>query len=418
MVVYGKVDDAVAKTRDKAVIERLPDEFKQSRAFADRGWYTQVEQVAQANNGASFKQLDDALADLTSVGLANATTPDDDNLTAYDLRRLYYFTGILETLKSANLIQFDSVKLEAVKAAIRATGSPDFDKPPSISKTSVREVNGEYATVLLTSSYSASISVEQLKRVLYPVNWPKVSSFFIEMTSIPTLTHDSHGWLQLVEVIGTGANAGFQLRTPLKFWMGEHNGTAFVNYDMVETPAAFIDSDRLVVVDNGYIVAVPDNPSDPSAPGVRLHTSKELLIRGMSPTAAANLADRLGWADAGENMFFEAAGRADLAAWKPSSMADRQAPPAVDTTEPLWTLPPGNRKQIIDTAQKTAGELLDNAAKAFGTFADRWQDGITPEDIIAISTDLGNGLTETYESMFNTAVDAVRPAAVRTKGGQ
>ncbi|GAA1656585.1 hypothetical protein MMUR_53580 [Mycolicibacterium murale] len=411
MVVYGAVDDAAARARDKAVIAALPDNFRQSRTVGDRAWSRQVEQVARAAGSAEFHRLDDALDDLSTLALAEAV-PDDNHLTPFDLRRLYYFTGILDQLRAAGLVKCDPAKLDAVRAAVAATRCPDYIKPPGVTTTSVREVNGEYATVLLTTSHSSSVSLDQLKPVLYPTNWPKVSSFFIAMAAHPELTHDEHGWLQLMEVIGTGADAGFQLRTPLKFWMGEHNGSVFVNYDMVDHPAAFADSDRLVVVDNGYIVAVPDDPGDTSAPGVRLHTSKELLIRGMSPTAAANLADRLGWADAGEAMFFRAAGRTDLQAWAPSSPTDAQPAPAVGISAPPWTLPPGNRKQIIRTAQATAVSLLDSTARSAGELAHRWQNGITPEDIVAIGADLGDELSTVVESVFDTAVDSVRPAAV------
>lgn len=411
MVVYGAVDDAAARARDRAVIATLPKDFTQSRTFGDRAWSRQLAQVARAAGSAEFRRLDDALDDLSTLALADAA-PDDDHLTSYDLRRLYYFTNILDQLRAAGLAECDPAKLDAVRAAVAATGCPDHTDPPGVTTTSVRQVNGEYATVLLTTSHSSSVSLEQLKPVLYPTNWPAVSSFFIAMAAHPELSHDEHGWLQLMEVIGTGADAGFQLRTPLKFWMGEHQGSVFVNYDMVDHPAAFADSDRLVVVDNGYIVAVPDDPENTSAPGVRLHTSKELLIRGMSPTAAANLADRLGWADAGEAMFFRAAGRTDLQDWVPSSSADARPAPAVATAAPPWTLPPGNRKQIIRTAQATAVSLLDSTARATGELARRWQDGITPEDVVAIGAGLGDELSTAVESVFDTAVDAVRPAAV------
>lgn len=411
MVVYGAVDDAAARARDRAVIATLPKGFTRSRTFGDRAWSRQVAQVARAAGNAEFHRLDDALDDLSTLALADAV-PDDDHLTSCDLRRLYYFTDILDQLRAAGLVECDPAKLDAVRAAVAATKCPDYTTPPGVTTTSVREVNGEYATVLLTTSHRSSVSLDQLKPVLYPTNWPKVSSFFIAMAAHPELMHDEHGWLQLTEVIGTGANAGFQLRTPLKFWMGEHNGSVFVNYDMVDHPAAFAESDRLVVVDNGYIVAVPDDPGNTSAPGVRLHTSKELLIRGMSPTAAANLADRLGWADAGEAMFFDAAGRTDLQDWVPTSSADAQPAPAVGTSTPPWTLPPGNRRQIIRTAQATAVSLLDSTARATGELARRWQDGITPEDVVAIGAGLGDEFSAVVESVFETAVDSVRPAPV------
>jgi hypothetical protein len=432
MVIYGAVDDAVVGARSPQIIKLLTERYEQTWQISQRGWYSQIRQLAAA------KEIDDALEDLATVDLAADAQPTEQVLTKYDLRRLYYNTRILRDLEAAcsaladdepdrALISPDPQKLKAVQERIKHLIPEDYGDPPGTCTSFVREVNGEYATALLTDSFEDKVSVNQLKKVLNPQNWPKVSTFFMAMEDLKV---DDFGWQQLMEVIGTGTNAGFRLRTPLKFFMGQlGDGSVFVNYDMVDNASGFKDSDHLVVVDNGYVIAVPAKPGHPEAPGVRLHTSKELLIRGMSPTAAANLACRLGWADAGEGMFFDVAAspgfakRKDLAAWVDSKATKTAPARSVDALENAagpqsWTLPPGNRKQIFDTAAKTANAVVESTARAFGTFAGRWQDGLTPEDITAVGTELGDELTRTYESMFATAIDAVRPGSTPANGGK
>lgn len=428
IVVYGAVDDAVVTARNPAIVALLSSLYPQTQKLSERGWFTQVRQLSESD----FTDLDVALTDLADVPLATDDEPGENALTKYDLRRLYYYAGTLDVLRKAcsklddgdpdkELVRVDAAKLATVRQHIKDEIPDSLATPPAACTSFVRDVKGQYATVLLTDSFDPNVTVEQLKTVLNPKNWPKFSTFF---TAMEDLGVDDRGWQQLMEVIGTGTDAGFQLRTPLKFYLGElDDGSVYLNYDMADDAANTPGSDHLVLVDNGYVVATPQAPNAPGQPGVRLCTSKELLISGMSPTAAANLACRLGWADAGDRMFFDVASSPDfskntkLDEWE-NSVARTPAEPAaprVAAEPPPWRLPAGNRDQIITTAAAAANNLVASTARAFETFYQHWQDGLTPEEIGTIGTELGDELTRAYESMFATAVNAVRPASPANK---
>jgi hypothetical protein len=79
-----------------------------------------------------------------------------------------------------------------------------------------------------------------------------------------------------------------------------------------------------------------------------------------------------------------------------------------------WTLPAQSRKQIIDTAAAEARTVVDSTSASVGRFLQRWQDGLTPEEIMDTGTDLGKELTRSYQTLFTTAMDAVRPATRRS----
>lgn len=83
------------------------------------------------------------------------------------------------------------------------------------------------------------------------------------------------------------------------FTVRQANGSIFMNYD--------IDPQRndpgYVEVDNGYIFISPDNDqNEPHTEGVRIRTSKQEHVNGLSPCATAALACLMGWADAGREM--------------------------------------------------------------------------------------------------------------------
>ncbi len=103
-----------------------------------------------------------------------------------------------------------------------------------------------------------------MEQVLDPVNWAKCSTFFKDMKFRGL---DEQGWSRILEVVGTGSGEGFELNTPLKFWKGEvaEDGSRFVNYDMDDKASADDESDHLVVIDNGYVMATPLDKDKPEA---------------------------------------------------------------------------------------------------------------------------------------------------------
>jgi hypothetical protein len=427
--VYGAIDQAAVAAKSPALSAKFAELLPGTTVLGNRGWYRQVNQIHRSKPGSvEFETLENALDDLKDVDVAKpeeGSAPDANTLTKYDLAKLHQTVNALETLKAlsanendpaANVLQFQPATLAAVRSNIEfKVGVHNLDSLRCECISAIREVNGEYCTVLLTDSSDLDLTVDALKDILDPLNWPKVNTFF---QAIERRDPSPTGWGRMLEVVGTGDGGAFTLRTPLKYWKGDlPDGGVYLNYDMDDDAFSDAESDHLVVIDNGYIVATPTNPNHPEQPGVRLQTSKELLIRGMSPTAAATLACHLGWADAGKGMFFDTA-RLDPRppGLEPWVISTEGAPPTPRQPHPPanWSLPATNRNEIITGAQDDANDLLSHAADAFGEFVNYWQDGLTPEDITKVSTTFGTELTRTLQNMFTNAVSTVKPA---TPGG-
>jgi hypothetical protein len=438
LAVYGAIDEAVIAAKNPELSKKFAELLPGSTDLSNQGWYKQVTETAKAvprkkPGPGNFENLQDALKDLGKVKKVDFSTgalPDEETLTKFDLSKLYQTLKALPTLKelcdktndpAGAFLTFVPATLEATKTHVESLFPVnELEAAKCECTSSIREVNGEFCTVLLTDSTDEDISVDQLKDVLDPLNWPKCNTFF---EAIVARKNSATGWGRMLEVVGTGADGAFTLHTPLKYWKGQlDDGSIYLNYDMDDDAFSDDESDHLVIVDNGYIVATPLVAGYPEKDGVRLRTSKELLIRGMSPTAAATLACNLGWADAGKQMFFDIAGldAADrpkgMKKWKVSEPTKVQPVKRDLTKAPPenWSLPETNRNEMVEGAKKDADDLIDSGSRAVGELMKYWQDGLTPDEITTVSTTFGAELTKSVQSLFNNAVSTVKPA---TRGG-
>ena len=152
----------------------------------------------------------------------------------------------------------------------------------------------------------------------------------------------------------------------------------------------------MVEVDNGYIWVTPLNGTDPSQKGVRIRTSKQERVQGLSPTATAALGCLLGWGTAANDLLSGTA-----KAWC-SKMRAIVTVPFVDNGVDRGTrscpalgsrsadLPSCHRisamrwamSAICLTIRSIAREI--SAAKA----AERWMDGMTLDDVKEITKDI------------------------------
>jgi hypothetical protein len=434
LAVYGAVDQAVLAAGSQELGRAFAELLPGTADLGNRGWYKQLTETADvlprtAPTPGNFANLQAALTDLKGVRKVDfdaGASPDADTFTTFDLAKLYRTLQALPALKAlcdktndpaGAFMAFEPATLDALTTHIESlVGKDELAATTCECTSAVREVNGEFCTVLLTDSTSDTVSVNQLKDVLDPLNWPKCNTFF---QAIQPRQDSATGWSRMLEVIGTGSDGAFTLRTPLKYWKGQlDDKSVYLNYDMDDDAFSDTESDHLVIVDNGYIVATPLVSGRPDEPGVRLRTSKELLIRGMSATAAATLACNLGWADAGKQMFFDiaAANPAGLEKWTIST-ATGVPPVARDLSKAPpenWSLPRKNRDEMVDSARKDADDLIDNAAMAVGEFMKYWGDGLTPAEMTTVSATFGAELTRSLQSLFNNAVSTVKPA---TRGG-
>lgn len=332
------------------------------------------------------------------------------------------------------------------EALVNLTGRAAFEElindHPSIRRTAandpligqvaatgvLRRVDGRWCSVLTTNVERPDITLDQLKKILDPQNWPKLCSFFVSMTPQQKREVDiSRGWERVLETV-SGDPTQWQLRTALRYWKG-HSSTGdsiFVNYDL-DLPRA--NDDNLVEVDSGYIWITPLKPGQGNS-GVRIRTSKAVRIRGLSATATAALAGFFGWGDASNDMLIRNINKPikglidfgppvpDPGAVSQNAITDAQAAAALvaaagggqllDAAENLEMLV-GWRGALIQNLSKEADSFLETVARPLATdFVAKWSDGLTADDIRAFGATGGSTLTSYAVSAFGAAARALR----------
>jgi hypothetical protein len=286
------------------------------------------------------------------------------------------------------------------------------------------EADGDqYCSTLYTNATDNDLSVNDIKRIVDPRNWSLCCKFFCTVVA-QTPPYAKHGWSRILETIGPEC-AEWCLHTALLFFYGlDDNGGLFVNYDL--DPHRQGDS-GMVEVDNGYIWVTPLNGTDPSQKGVRIRTSKQERVQGLSPTATSALGCLLGWGDAANELLsgtavmvlkgeIPGAKLAPFATTPPnnytSQMDSGVAQPAGIVASPA-TLPP-NFGNTVDDVRKLLNDLVDRTRDVTADAATRWLDGMSREDVKKITTGIGTNLRQYALEVYHTAESNVKPEV--TKG--
>ena len=163
---------------------------------------------------------------------------------------------------------------------------------------SLQQIGGRYCSTVVTESTDDDLSVADVERIIDPMNWNYCSKFFCKMQQNYPKRNNKH-WSRVRETIGAECMF-YGLSTDLIFYKGRQaDGSIYLNYDI--DPQRDGD-DPYVEVDNGYILVSPVQPGKPNENGVRIRTSKQEHVQGLSPCATAALACLMGWADAGRDM--------------------------------------------------------------------------------------------------------------------
>lgn len=311
------------------------------------------------------------------------------------------------------------------RPAMIKTADGDPLQGPIPSTGVLRRVNGQWCSLLTTDWPQPAITLEEMKKIVDPQNWPKLCDFFVGMTPQPDLQQDvSRGWARVLETV-SGDRTQWQLRTALKYWKGVSppGDGIFINYDL-DNPR--MGDDKLVEVDSGFIWVTPLDPDAPAS-GVRIRTSKAVRIRGLSPTATAALAFAFGWGDASHDMLAKNAKKplkngVDFGA--PS--VEREPEPADDAVDAMKGPDVVNPAALLEEAEHLEmldgwrGALIGNVAKEVGAFIDevahplasdlagKWSDGMTAEDIEGFGTAAGSKLTKFAVATFGAAASALR----------
>jgi hypothetical protein len=412
LVVFGAIDDIVSGTQEARILEVARERLPNATGLGQSGWYAEIKSMAKVltpagKDAVTFPSLQDAVASLQS---AQAGVPADNNtLSQYDLGRLSYAAKILIELKTAGArVDVADSELEALR---KLSKTP---RPPC--EGQLRNVNGQFCTVITTTLPNIDVSMDDIKKVLDPRNWPKFCSFFKQMKP---LGRDSNRWSRVLEEVGTD----FTLKTMLKYWKGElEDGTVFVNYDLDDHRSTKDGDDGWVLVDSGYIMVTPRGKDH-----VDIFTSKEIAIPGLSPTATAVLACQLGWAKVGEHLFDAAKHLAESAKggtpltgitrWK---LSKDQTPgaPAAPTGALAARLPKGMRGDLIAAGIDEADDFLTSMSAVAGDFATRWQHGIHRKDVADLSAKFSREFSDYSMQLFDAPRKMFTSSMQKVDAGQ
>jgi hypothetical protein len=288
----------------------------------------------------------------------------------------------------------------------------------------LRKINGQFCAVLTTDYPRPDLTVEDIKRVIEPHNWPTLCpDFFRGIEDQNPVTR--RGWNRVLETVSADPSL-WELRTALRYWKGETTpeGGFYINYDL--------DPDRagdcmMVMVDAGYLMITPVDANNPAA-GVRIRTSKEVRIRGLSSTAAAVLACLMGWGDVSSHMLTDKAkppfpgavnfGAASVDPGKQPGDAtqtamhadDKPTEEATELAAEQTELPKGWRNALISGFQRELNDFINNVAVVGASdLYKRWSDGMTAKDVEEFGAQFGKDVTNYAAGLLNVAANATSP---------
>jgi hypothetical protein len=287
----------------------------------------------------------------------------------------------------------------------------------------LRRTGGRWSSILSSDWQRPELTLEHFKQFIEPRNWHLLCGFFADMQWNPPRT--SNGWIRILEVVSPDPADRWMLKTTLRYWKQETaDGGICINYDLAEVRDP--NDSRLVDTDNGYLWITNLDPDDPSR-GVRIRASKELRIRGLSPTATAALGVHTGWPDAAAQLLTAHAEELPKGCieFGPTSPVDEptdadgalcadprdgdcgDSPRAVEVLE----FPDGWRNALLTNGEAQAAEAVTILADLAEETARTWDDGITPRDIADLGARWATELTDFAVTSFEKAINTVRPAS-------
>lgn len=334
-----------------------------------------------------------------------------------EIQRVYSTAEKVDSIEAAidQIYDHESWRIKAGEAVSREfalCAEPCFG--------TLEDSGGQYCSTVYTCCEAEDLTVDDLKKIVHPLNWNVCCpSFFQAMAAKPPPKYTRDGWSRIVEVISPEP-AKYSLATALIFWMQElDDGSIIINYDL-DPNRGEVDS-GYVEIDNGYIRVTPTpNPLD--GKGVRIETSKQERVGGLSPTATAALACLLGWGDNGKEMLAGTARKlingelppgTTLTDWGVSTRP-LAAGVQFDTSPPSPPpkippkLPP-NFPDTVDDSRKLLNSLINRTTKNLGEAGHRWMDGVIRRDVEDVTTQMGTDLKEWSLEVYDTAQDNVKP---------
>jgi hypothetical protein len=448
LALYGAIDEALVADHDPTLAETVEKFLPGTTGFGQRGWYRDVQRflnVLSPGGRAALPDLDAARGELLRTAREAGELPPAVTarsiLAEVVLGKIPQFRdekplgeigplsrilsvaaapsteadsegpGTVGSEVGAELARQIEAEVSSL-ASFRAFMSAQSDDTISAAvatyepRAFLRKVRGEYCSVITTEAQWTDVTLDELQAVVDPGNWDDFYREFFCRMSLQGET--AQGWSAMLEEV-SGDCDQYSLTTPLKFWKKLGQDELFLNYDLDEANTA--DVDRLVLVDNGYIWITRVGT------GVRVRTSKELLIRGLSATATTALAGGLGWADNASGMFRHGAKHPPASPVvftnsKPTAAAMAMTAPSSGFPVDPPTLPADIRREGVDDAVKELTAGIASLAQLGAEFVSRWRNGIDAKDIEFLGGRLGAIMTERSVALFDTASSNFRPAPV------
>lgn len=348
-----------------------------------------------------------ALEDIDSPRDVTRTSPRADSTTG-DVEPLFITGAHMRSI-------FDHVDAMNVRSDWRVTLGPLIDEEFAKKSEScfglLEESDGQYCGSIYTDYNEPDLSVEQVKKILDPRNWPICSTFFNKVLEQNPLYVDT-GWSRLLEVISPEPEQ-YLMKTALIFYFGKFDGDngVYLNYDVDVTKQ---NDSFIVEVDSGYIIVTKRIDGEA---GVRIRTSKQERVKGLSPTATSALACHLGWGDLARDMLAGTARlvrdgkippsylRKEFALSPPKADEFKGNSGKVDPTLPE-SLPaklPGNFRDTIRDTRDLTNNLIDRITGTWGRAGQRWMDGMTRDDVKATTQEIGDHLNEFAQQVYTVA---------------
>ncbi|MCV7168969.1 hypothetical protein H7I41_03410 [Mycobacterium manitobense] len=295
--------------------------------------------------------------------------------------------------------------------------SEQFAKDSSRCFGTLEDAGGQYCSTLYTECCDDDVTVDQVKAIIHPANWhlcyPK---FFHSMTKQqPYFTSD--GWWRILEEISAEPEF-YTLKTALIFSLEDDRDKGFyINYQLDPNRQGEDKCIGIVEIDNGYLWVTPKNAD---GTGVRVRTSKEERVNGLSPTATAALGCQLGWGDSAYEMIIAAARNATNGDFNPNKKPVEGWPMGAQSKQPVDTGPnvifppvpatlPINAADAIKDGACLLKSLIRRVSSNTGDAASRWLDGTVKTDVEEVTTQMGKDLKAWSLEVYEKAERNVKP---------
>lgn len=425
LALYSALDEAVLRSREgreRAAVEAVVEQYLPGSTGENAGWSLEIARFLSELPGRwdGLPSLEGALEEIGSGPPPTAsvtgrivyaigallhlpeTKPGEGGLPTRlyadalklaappDRINIDTGNGLLELLYS----EFSSGSAWAAvaeKARVAELMSSDVSKWRPCESTLVND--GTVKCVKLVARYrDDELTLQQVKNILEPSNWPKISKFFCSITKSGPPGPD--GQQPVLEVVSTKC-PDKPLRTPLKFKKFVRGDTLIgLDYNLDPNPPKGGEGDGIVTVDRGSIHVRALGPT-----GVEVNTSKIVHISLLSPVAQNLYTCIMGYGAISQEMILGGARNPppDPAPFEPSPLPQKPQPGNPTSTSPGDSPPakgPANPAPLSELPVEAAVDMMVDCAKELTDKASevtrKWAAGtLTTSDMIAYSAYVG-----------------------------